>query len=291
MDTVNRKLTTVYTPATNPGFLGRGHTASPIIQLDFAESDPFILLMDDMLDKTDYEPAGGPHPHAGFETVSLVLEGRFGEGEEALGKGDFEIMTAGKGIVHTEVIASPTNMRLLQLWLNLPKKDRKATPRIQRLTAAHVPVASSTGVNARVYSGNFMGVSSPVDNYTPLTVVEITLKPGAALAGSLPADYNAFLYVVNGNVQVGEHRQNLAADQVGWLDRTEHSGDSQLVLAGGDHGARVVLYAAQPQHHEIVSHGPFIADSMEEIRALYSEYRAGKIGHIAEVPSERQLVY
>ena len=101
---MERKLTSVYKPASAPGFLGKGHTASPVIAVDFAESDPFIMLMDDKLDKTDNVPVGGPHPHAGFETVSLLLQGEMGEGEHAMKAGDFEIMTAGSGIVHTETI-------------------------------------------------------------------------------------------------------------------------------------------------------------------------------------------
>ena len=79
MNTI-KKLHRVYSPPAHPGFLGQGHVARPVIQLDFSESDPFIMLMDDMLDKKDDTPAGGPHPHAGFETVTLVIEGEFGEG-------------------------------------------------------------------------------------------------------------------------------------------------------------------------------------------------------------------
>jgi len=146
---MKRKLETVYKPATAPGFLGKGHTASPVIAVDFTQSDPFIMLMDDQLEKKDDIPVGGPHPHAGFETVSLVINGDFGEGEHAMKAGDFEIMTAGSGIVHTETISQPTKMRLLQLWLNLPKKDRHATPRVQRLKSEHVPGISTNGVHAK----------------------------------------------------------------------------------------------------------------------------------------------
>src|SRR5438309_2521548 len=102
--TVKRKLTTIDTPQGQPGFLGNGHIARPVIQRSFAESDPFILLMDDMLDKQDEVPVGGPHPHAGFETVSLLLEGEIGDAAHRMHDGDFEMMTAGSGIIHTETI-------------------------------------------------------------------------------------------------------------------------------------------------------------------------------------------
>ena len=288
---MERKLTTVYKPASAPGFLGKGHTASPVIGVDFSQSDPFIMLMDDRLEKTDYIPVGGPHPHAGFETVSLLLKGEFGEGDHTMKAGDLEIMTAGSGIVHTETISQPTKMRLLQLWLNLPKKDRHATPRVQRLKSAHVPHVMADGVHVKVYSGSFAGVASPIKNYTPLIIAEIRMEPGASITAALRADFSTFLYVIDGTVNAGADGRSLTVDQVGWLDRGDTAGDSELRLTGGDKGAHLVLYAAQPQHHEIVSYGPFIADSMDEIRQLYTDYRAGKMEHITEVAPEQQLSY
>ena len=118
----NRKLVRVYTPNDEPGFLGPDHKARHLVRGDFKQTDPFILLMDDMLDKRDENPVGGEHPHAGFETVSLLLEGQMGDTKHKMKSGDFQIMTAGSGIVHTETIDRIARMRLLQLWLNLPKK-------------------------------------------------------------------------------------------------------------------------------------------------------------------------
>lgn len=291
MSYIDRKLTTAYSPPSQPGFLGKGHTARPVIGVEFSQSDPFIMLMDDMLEKTDNVPVGGPHPHAGFETVSLVLKGELGDGQHAMKQGDFEIMTAGSGVVHTETITRPTNMRLLQLWLNLPKEDRNAPPRIQRLGAEHVPSVSEDGVSLRVYSGTFGGTSSPIMNHTPLIAAEIKMEPHASMTGILPANFSAFLYVIDGSVHAGANNQRLPINHVGWLDRSDLPEDSQLKVTAGDEGAHFVLYAAQPQHHEIVSHGPFIADSMDDIRQLYADYRAGKMKHITEVSPERQLSY
>ena len=200
-------------------------------------------------------------------------------------------MTAGSGVVHTETISEPTKMRLLQLWLNLPKEERYAQPRVQRLRSEHVPQVSSDGVNIKVYSGSFAGVTSPIMNHTPLIIAEIRLEPGTSFTGVLPSDFSAFLYVLDGSVKAGTDGNALSIDEVGWLDRHDHPGDSDVTLTAGDHGAYLVLYAAQPQHHEIVSHGPFIADSMEEIRRLYADYRAGRMEHISEVAAEQQILY
>lgn len=288
MNTIKR-LYNVYSPPAQPGFLGPGHIARPVVQIDFSESDPFILLMDDMLDKKDENPAGGPHPHAGFETVTLVIEGEFGEGAHKMKAGDFEMMTAGAGVVHTETITKRARLRILQLWLNLPKKDRWAQPRVQKLKGEHVPAVDKDGVKVRVYSGSFSGLKSSVQNHTPVIIADIKLDAGKTLREQIPGHFTTFVYVLQGTVRTGDDKAIVTQDQVGWFDRTDDS-TSTLQMQAGDEGARLVLYSAEPQNHEIVSHGPFIADTMEEIRDLYADYRAGKIGHINDVAEDQKIL-
>jgi quercetin 2,3-dioxygenase len=288
---IKRKLTKIYTPPSHPGFLGKGHFARPVIQLDFSESDPFIMLMDDILVKNDHVPVGGPHPHAGFETVSLLLEGEIGDGEHGMHAGDFEIMTAGSGVVHTETISKPTKMRLFQLWLNLPKSERRALPRIQKLSSDHVPKFSQDGVSLRVYSGSFASLTSPIKNHTPLIVADIRMKAHSTLIEQIPANYNTFLYVVGGRMEVGDEAKLLSKNEVGWLDLHRQPESSQLFLKALNEDAHVVLYAAEPQHHEIVSHGPFIGDTMEDIRQLYADFQLGKMEHITEVSADQKPVF
>lgn len=289
MNTI-KKISRVYTPQGQPGFLGQGHTARPVIQTDFSNSDPFILLMDDILDKKDDTPAGGPHPHAGFETVTLVVEGQFGEGSHKLKGGDFEMMTAGSGIVHTETIADPTKLRILQLWLNLPKKDRWTQPRIQTMRAEHVPTALIPGGRVSVYSGTLAGVTSPIQNYTPFILSQMELDAGAMLRETIPGDYTTFIYVLKGRVSVGGENVVVSRDQVGWFERSDNlKEDLQLDIL--ENGTQLVLYAAQPQKHEIVSHGPFIADSMDEIKNLYAAYRRGTIQHVKELSEHQKIIY
>jgi hypothetical protein len=281
---LKRKLVQVDTPEGHPGFLGPGHVARAVIQRDFKESDPFILLMDDFLNKKDDSPAGGPHPHAGFETVTLVLEGEIGE----MKQGGFQMMTAGSGIVHTETIDKPTRLRILQLWLNLPKENRWARPRVQDISLEHVPMVSGNGVQIKLYSGRLAGLTSPVQNYTPLIIADISIDPGINTLQDIPAGYNAFLYVLSGKVSVGE--RILKKDQVGWLDLYHDDVLSELELTAGEEGARFVLYAAKPTGDSIVSHGPFIAGSTEEISMLYSQYRQGKMKHIKTVDKSQRIV-
>jgi redox-sensitive bicupin YhaK (pirin superfamily) len=287
--TLNRKLVTVYTPDAQPGFLGAGHTARPVIQRPFTESDPFILLMDDILDKEDDESAGGPHPHAGFETVSLLLEGEMGDDAHKMKGGDFQMMTAGSGIVHTETIDTKARMRLLQLWLNLPKKFRWTKPRVQDLPLAHVPTSSKDGVEIKLYSGSLAGLNSPVENHVPVVIADITIERDATTELEIPASYNTFIYVLDGQIEVGEGAKALTRGEVGWLDRSAGDAMSVLRLKGGDQGARFVLYGGEPQGDPIVSHGPFIGDNDDDIRRLYQEFRQGKMKHISTVPEDQRM--
>lgn len=285
-----KKLSRVYDPPAERGFLGEGHIARPIIQSEFSDSDPFILLMDDILDKKDDTPVGGPHPHAGFETVTLVLEGEFGEGLHEMEAGDFEMMTAGSGTVHTETIAKRTKLRVLQLWLNLPKKDRWTHPRIQKLPAAYVPSREMIAAKLRVYSGSFAGLTSPVQHYAPLIIADIQLDAGQPLHESIPGHFTTFIYVIKGKVKVGADNVIVAQHQVGWFERSDHS-MSALQLQAAEDGTRLVVYSAEPQKQPIVSHGPFIADTMDEIKNLYADYRRGKTKHINDVSESQKFVY
>lgn len=289
--TISRKLIKVQTPPAQQGFLGPDHTARAVIQGNFSESDPFILLMDDMLDKQDEEPVGGPHPHAGFETVSLLLEGEMGDASHSMKGGDFQIMTAGSGIIHTETIDTKANMRLLQLWLALPKKDRWATPRVQDIPLEHVPKVVENGLTIMLYSGSLAGISSPVQNYVPVIVADIQLQPDVTTIQHLPASFNTFLYVIEGSVEVGDENKVLEQNQIGWLDRFSDHAQSQLKLTAGEAGGRVILYAGQPQGDHIVSYGPFIGDTQEDIRRLYQEYRKGNMQHISTVSDTQKIMW
>jgi redox-sensitive bicupin YhaK (pirin superfamily) len=286
----NRKLVSVSTPAGHTGFMGPEHTARSIIGGDYVASDPFIALMDDRLTKTDTKPVGGPHPHAGFETVSLLLEGEMGDEAYRMKSGDFQMMTAGSGIVHTETITKIGKMHLLQLWVNLPKQDRWAPPRVQDLPLEHVPTLDKDGVAIKLYSGTLAGLTSPVKNYVPVIIADIRITAGVTASLQLPANFNTLLYMLQGGARVGEDARLLQFDQVGWLDLSVEEELSTLRITAEEAGARFVLYAGKPTGEPIVSHGPFIGDSVADISRLYQDYREGRIKHIATVPESQGIV-
>jgi len=286
---IRRKLIRIETPPSHQGFLGPDHTARAVIQGDYSQSDPFIMLMDDVLDKQNNDPVGGPHPHGGFETVTLIIEGEIGDVTHKMNAGDFEIMTAGSGVIHTEAIEDKTTVRILQLWLNLPKEQRWVEPRVQNIAHDRVPVVSGDGLNIKIYSGSLSGVSATVSNYTPLIVAEIKLNGGITTTQHIPANFTTFLYVLKGSVSAGDANGVIRTNQVGWLDKYADTSQSELKLTAGDSGARVILYSGQPQGHPIVSHGPFIGDSQHDIIRLYNDYRQGKMKHISSVAESQRI--
>jgi quercetin 2,3-dioxygenase len=282
--TLQRRITrTITPPPLAPGFVGPGHLASQLVSHeDFAANDPFIMLMDDHLDIGD-RPVGGAHPHAGFETVTLLLDGAIYDRDEGgeLHAGEVQWMTAGRGIIHGENVATRGRVRLLQLWLTLPRSRRWTEPAFQDIHADQVPVRRENGVEVRLYSGASGDYTSPTRNHVPVTLVEIKLDANASFEQDVPALYNGFVFVVSGSAAIGEDAVALRTGQVGWLDRPKREGPSALRVVAGAEGARVVVYAGQPQGDPIVSHGPFIGDSKDDIVRLYNEYRAGRFERLS----------
>ena len=272
-------------PPLGPGFIGPGHLAAQVVSAkDFVLNDPFIMLADDHLDIGD-RPLGEPHPHAGFETVTLILDGAIYDRDEGgvINAGEVQWMTAGRGIIHGEHMATKGKVRLLQLWLTLPKNRRWAEPGFQTIDNDAVPVRREPGVQVRIYSGTSGSVRSNTRNHVPITMVEIAMDPGTSVDQEIPTSYNGFAFMIRGSATIGEDAVRLKTGQVGWLDRPKGEGTSVLRVVGGEEGARLVLYAGEPQGNPIVSYGPFIADSKEDIARLYTEYQAGQFVRMSEL--------
>jgi redox-sensitive bicupin YhaK (pirin superfamily) len=277
----------VNVPPAAPGFVGPGHLAAPVVSPEnFEMTDPFILLMDDHLDIGD-RPVGGPHPHAGFETVTLILDGAIFDRDEGgtLNAGEVQWMTAGSGIIHSEDVRTKGKVRLLQLWLTLPKNRRWIAPGFQTINANEVPVRRENGAEIRVYSGASVGLQSGTRNHVSVTMVEINLASRASAEVDIPGSYNGFAFVIDGSVQIGDKTLNIG--QVGWLERPTDNGTSVVRVAAGESGARVVLYAGQPQGDPIVSYGPFIGDSKQDIARLFAEYQSGRFPRLSELKKQQ----
>jgi redox-sensitive bicupin YhaK (pirin superfamily) len=227
--------------------------------------------MDDRLDIAQRRQIGGAHPHAGLETVTLVLEGTLSDRDEGdLTAGDVLWMTAGRGIIHNEAVEAHGRSRILQLWIALPAHARGVSPRFELVRAASAPTIRAPGVEARLYSGVSGPLKSATTNIVPITLVDVRLAANAGFTQALPTTYTGFVYVIDGDVEIGG--ETLRAGEVGWFGR---GASTELVTRADARGARFVLYAGQPTGDLLVQHGPFVAGSAEEIRDLYRRFRSG----------------
>lgn len=287
MTTARRITRVVNTPAPAPGFMGAGHEAVLVVDPnEFASQDPFILLADDRVDLPPGATAGEAHPHAGFETVTFVLEGGLHDRlEGSLDTGDVQWMTAGSGVIHNEEVTLQGRTRILQLWLTLPHEHRWSPPRFETVNRDSAPVRREHGVTVRVYSGKSGDAGATTHNYVPVTLADISLRPRAAMTQDLPASYNGFIYVLEGAVQAGSDGRQLAAGQVGWLNRGD-SGASSLRLVADDAGARVMLYAGEPTNVPIVMHGPFVGETRADLMRISSAYLDGRFPRISQLSTK-----
>ena len=191
-------------------------------------------------------------------------------------------MTAGRGIIHSESIEASGRSRILQLWIALPARDRGLAPRFEIVRRDEAPVVRAPGAEARLYSGASGTLRSPTLNRVPVTLIELTLAPGATFHQTLPASYNGFFYVVEGEVDVGNQR--VAAGQVGWLAPSAAANlATDLVILAGASGARLVLYAGEPIGEPLMQHGPFVAGSPAEINEFHRQFRAGRFAPMSQV--------
>jgi redox-sensitive bicupin YhaK (pirin superfamily) len=271
-------------PPFTAGFIGEGHLATPLVPLgDFARTDPFIMLMDDRVEPLE-GPLGAAHPHAGFETVTLLLEGEIRDRDEGTMKaGDVLWMTAGSGVIHNEDVQADGRVWILQLWLTLPKHLRWTNPSFTRVPRSSVPVRREPGVQAHVYAGSSGGAQSTLRTNVPVTLVDVALSPGATLSQELPSSFIGFLYVIDGLIQAGADGTRVRAGQVGWLDGPEREGSSTLEVTAAGSAARFLLYAGEPTGDPVVQHGPFVGNDRTDITRLYADFRAGRFPRMSEL--------
>ena len=273
----------VQTPPPAPGFIGEGHTAVEVVNpADFLQNDPFIVLMDDRVDLPPGGHAGGAHPHAGFEIATFLVEGELRDRDEGvLRGGDVMWTTAGSGVIHNEDVEAFGKTRILQLWMTLPSAERWSRPRFAHMARDAAPVRQEPGVSARVYSGRSGQIEAPAHTHLPLTMIDIHMDARRSFEQNVPASFNGFVYVLDGEVKVGT--KTLVAGQVGWLADVDASGSAELHLETGEQGARVMLYAGERQRTPIVMHGPFVGETRADLMRVSQAYVQGKLPRVSEL--------
>jgi len=254
-------------------------------QLDYAS--PFLMLDHFGPDRIRPGDEGGlnPHPHRGFETVTFLFQGAMEHhdssgGHGLLRAGGVQWMTAGSGIVHAEYrekefARTGGVLEGVQLWVNLPRKFKMEAPHYQDLPAGKFAVAKFPGGEARVVAGELLGVRGPAVTYTPIVAAHVKLEAGASVELPVSGDFNAYVYAVRGSGSSGG--VTFATNQL-----VEYRGDGGSVQVMATEALDFLLLAGEPIDEPVVSWGPFVMNTREEILQARNDYLAGRMGVLEE---------
>jgi quercetin 2,3-dioxygenase len=253
---------------------------------------PFLLL--DYAGPHDFTPTSarrgvGQHPHRGFETVTIVYQGELEHRDSTgagglIGPGDVQWMTAAGGILHEE-FHSPAfakrggTLEMVQLWVNLPAKDKRAAAGYQTLLASDIPVVTleDEAGSLRVIAGRYRDQQGPAHTFTDMDVWDLRLKAGASLQLPVAEERNAALVVLRGNLRVNDQREAGPASLV----LLERDGEDVRIEALED--VSVLLLSGEPIDEPIVGYGPFVMNSQAEIAESFDDFQAGRFGQMGGV--------
>ena len=244
--------------------------------------DPFLLLDEFGTDRAEDYLAGFPdHPHRGFETVTYMLDGRMrhrdNHGNEGLlVPGSVQWMTAGRGLVHSEMPEQQEGrMRGFQLWVNLPKANKMDAPKYQEFAPADIPhVHPAPGVEVKVIAGDVDGTRGPIAQpATQPVYLDIALAPSTTWSYALPEGHSAFAYVFEGSGEIGagEDARLVASQELAVL-----GGGDVFTMTSGANGARLILVAGRPLREPVARYGPFVMNTKEEIMQAFVDFQSGK---------------
>src|SRR5690606_26257403 len=260
----------------------------PFPGMDIDHIDPFLLL--DEMGPADYGPGeavGAPdHPHRGFETVTYMLEGAF-EHEDSAGhrgrieSGDVQWMTAGAGIVHSEMPAREIRegggrVHGFQIWVNLPARLKMTRPRYQEVPAERIPgVQTEDGkARGRIIAGEALGARAVIDTHTPIVYQDWILDAGAALVLPLPEEMSAFAYVFRGSVLVGDAGHRVDDGQAALLG----PGNAVRLRGPAEGSGRLLLLAGTPLREPVARYGPFVMNTQHQLIEAFEDYQSGRFG-------------
>lgn len=244
--------------------------------------DPFLMLDEFRSDDASDYIAGFPdHPHRGFETVTYMLAGRMRHRDNKgnsglLTAGSVQWMTAGRGIVHSEMPEQENGLMWgFQLWVNLPARDKMTAPRYQDIPPESIPVVEiSEGVRVKVIAGEVNGTAGPVTAVaTEPVYLDVELQPGASYSAELPATHHGFVYVYEGTASIGTPAERMVRGELSVLG----DGESVTLAAAREETARLLLVAGKPLGEPVAHYGPFVMNTEEELRQAIEDFQAGRL--------------
>ena len=257
-----------------------GSMISPFLLFDYAGPMEFS--------PTEQRHGVGEHPHRGFETVTIVYSGEVEHRDSSgaggkIGPGDVQWMTAASGLVHEEFHGRDFAkhggvLEMVQLWVNLPAKDKMSPPHYQSILESQIPVIDlpENQGKVRVIAGEFEGVAGPAHTFTPINVWDLRLNNEQPIDLAVPDGYNTLLAVLKGSVRINNETETINAAEVGLF--TQAGGHIRINSASD---TTALLLCGEPINEPIVGSGPFVMNTAEEIRQAMADYQSGKMGRIA----------
>lgn len=252
-----------------------GERISPFLLLDYAGPARFA--------PSEQRRGVGEHPHRGFETVTIVYQGELEHRDSAgnhgqIGPGDVQWMTAAAGVVHEEWHEQAFTKRggileMVQLWINLPAKDKMSSPRYQEILDRQIPnVALDGGGTIRVIAGEYDGVQGPARTFTPIMVLDLRLRASGHAEVSLPDGHAGLVVVLHGKAILND------SDAAGEAELAIFEREGEGVLIEAKEDAVVLILSGEPINEPVVSYGPFVMNTQEQIRQAISDYQRGRLG-------------
>ena len=278
-----------------PHFVGDGFRVHNFIpsafRLDMQRMDPFIMM--DYNSKFNFEPSEEPkgvgvHPHRGFETVTIAYKGKVAHhdssgGGGVIGEGDVQWMTAASGVLHKEFHEKEWSKKggefqMVQLWVNLPAKDKMSTPTYQSIANTTIQryLLKNNNGEIEVIAGNYKGTAGTANTFTPIHLFNAKLKKGATANFSFPENYTTGLLMIEGNITVNGTEEAPTNHFV----LMDNAGDDFTIEATDD--AVILILSGEPINEPIAAHGPFVMNTKEELMQAFDDYNKGKFGFLAD---------
>ncbi len=278
-----------------PHFVGDGFRVHNFIpygyRMDMSRMDPFIML--DYNSKFHFSPSEQPrgvgvHPHKGFETVTIAYKGKVEHHDSSgaggvIGEGDVQWMTAANGVLHKEFHEKEWSKKggdfqMVQLWVNLPAKDKKSNPKYQSIQSASISryMFEDLKGTIEVIAGDYKGVKGSASTFTPIHLFNGKLNKGSKAQFEFPAHYNTALLVIEGSINVNE-KEEVPLDHMALM-----ANDGEVFEIHANEDAVVLILSGAPINEPIAAHGPFVMNTKEELVEAFNDYNKGKFGYLED---------
>ena len=285
-----KKIKEILTATPRSHWVGDGFNVRPVFaHLAFTQDISPFLMFDYAAPRefaaTEQKRGVGPHPHRGFETVTISFQGEVEHGDSVgnrgvIGAGDVQWMTAASGIIHEEFLSHAFlkkggTLEMVQLWVNLPAKDKMIAPKYQPILNQEIPVVElpDNAGSLRVIAGAYAGIQGAATTFSPVNLWDIKIKAGKTVELNVPAGHNSMLFVRRGSISLDGSKAG-----TGDLVMLERAGLSISLQVSEE--ASVLLMGGEPINEPIVASGPFVMNTEQEIRLAMMDYQSGRMGHM-----------